>query len=251
MEESLYINSAHLKLFFFLLVVVVYQFSISNVMVIGDIKALLYSKVHAVLECKKHIRCFIQSSINIFILFTEQNAHLCRSRRGGGMFSPKKCNITSYVKFTWMKKIIFIYMYFLEGGGEISSYVKRPCSQGLVFVNKQSSTLLFVDKQQTFGEWINQCQGVQVTMFFFFSSMYNCFFQRIFVKKKELQTVRLIYAHYSSIEVITIDVEPNSKCPFSNHNSQQRIKILRYHISVDALMRDNKFNTQNNEFFNW
>ena len=32
-------------------VVVVYQYSISNVKVTGEIEALLYSKVHAVLEC--------------------------------------------------------------------------------------------------------------------------------------------------------------------------------------------------------
>ena len=39
----------------------VYQCSISNLMSLGsgDIEALLYSKVHAVLECKKHTRCFI------------------------------------------------------------------------------------------------------------------------------------------------------------------------------------------------
>ena len=35
-------------------VVVVYQCSISNVMVTWDIEALLYSKVHAVLDCYKH-----------------------------------------------------------------------------------------------------------------------------------------------------------------------------------------------------
>ena len=46
-------------------------------------------------------------------------------------------------------------------------------------------------------------------------------------------------------------VEPYSKCPFSNHQSQQRIQILGYHISVVAVIRDNIFNTQNNEFFNW
>ena len=40
--------------------VVVYQCSISNVMVNGEIKALSYSKVHAVLECQKHTRCFIK-----------------------------------------------------------------------------------------------------------------------------------------------------------------------------------------------
>ena len=36
-------------------VVVVYECSISNVMVTGGIEALLYSKVHAVLDC-----CFIE-----------------------------------------------------------------------------------------------------------------------------------------------------------------------------------------------
>ena len=46
-------------------------------------------------------------------------------------------------------------------------------------------------------------------------------------------------------------VEPYSKCPFSNHQSQQRIQILGYHNSVDAVIRDKIFNTQNNEFFNW
>ena len=48
-----------------------------------------------------------------------------------------------------------------------------------------------------------------------------------------------------------VGVEPYSKCPFSNHQSQQRIQILGYHISVDAVIRDEIFNTQNNEFFNW
>ena len=37
-----------------------YKCSISNVMVTGDIEALLYSKVHAVLECYKHNHCFIE-----------------------------------------------------------------------------------------------------------------------------------------------------------------------------------------------
>ena len=45
-------------------------------------------------------------------------------------------------------------------------------------------------------------------------------------------------------------VEPYSKCPFSNHQSQQRIQILGYLISEDAVIRDKIFNTQNNEFFN-
>ena len=45
-------------------------------------------------------------------------------------------------------------------------------------------------------------------------------------------------------------VEPYSKCPFSDHQSQQRIQILGYHISVDSEIRDKIFNTQNNEFFN-
>ena len=45
-------------------------------------------------------------------------------------------------------------------------------------------------------------------------------------------------------------VEPYSKCPFSNHQSQQQIQILGYHISVDTVIRDKIFNTQNNEFFN-
>ena len=31
-----------------------------------------------------------------------------------------------------------------------------------------------------------------------------------------------------------------SKCPFSNHQSQQQIQILGYHISVDAVIRDIK-----------
>ena len=48
-----------------------------------------------------------------------------------------------------------------------------------------------------------------------------------------------------------IGVEPYSKCPFSNHQSQQRIQISGYHISLDAVIRDKIFNTQNNEFFNW
>ena len=46
-------------------------------------------------------------------------------------------------------------------------------------------------------------------------------------------------------------VEPYSKCPSSNHQSQQRIQILGYHIFVDAVIRDKIFNTQNKEFFNW
>ena len=33
-------------------------------------------------------------------------------------------------------------------------------------------------------------------------------------------------------------VEPYSKCPFSNNQSQQRIQILGYHISVDAVIRE-------------
>ena len=41
-------------------VVVVYQCFISNVMVTGDLEALLYSKVHALLECFKHTRYFIK-----------------------------------------------------------------------------------------------------------------------------------------------------------------------------------------------
>ena len=45
-------------------------------------------------------------------------------------------------------------------------------------------------------------------------------------------------------------VEPYSKCSFSNHQSQQRIQIFGYHISVDAVMRDKIFHMQNNEFFN-
>ena len=32
-------------------------------------------------------------------------------------------------------------------------------------------------------------------------------------------------------------VEPYNKCPFSNHQSQQRIQILEYHIYVDAVTR--------------
>ena len=70
--------------------------------------------------------------------------------------------------------------------------------------------------------------------------------------------------------VVKGGVEPYSKCPFSNHQSQQRIQwnhtanvhlattslkegiqILWYHISVDAVIRDKILNTQNNEFFNW
>ena len=47
-----------------------------------------------------------------------------------------------------------------------------------------------------------------------------------------------------------IGVEPYSKCPYSNHQSQQRIQNLGYHISVDAVIRDKIFNTQNDEFFN-
>ena len=31
-------------------------------------------------------------------------------------------------------------------------------------------------------------------------------------------------------------VEPYSKCPFSNHQSQQRIQISEYHISVDRVI---------------
>ena len=46
----------------------------------------------------------------------------------------------------------------------------------------------------------------------------------------------------------SIGVEPYSKCPFSN-NQCQRIQILGYHISVDAIIRDKIFNTQNNKFF--
>ena len=42
------------------LVVVVYQCSIRNVMVTGDIEAVLYSKVHAVFECYKNTRYFIE-----------------------------------------------------------------------------------------------------------------------------------------------------------------------------------------------
>ena len=41
-------------------VVDVHQCSISNVMVTRDIEALLYREVHAVLECYKHTRCFIE-----------------------------------------------------------------------------------------------------------------------------------------------------------------------------------------------
>ena len=48
-----------------------------------------------------------------------------------------------------------------------------------------------------------------------------------------------------------IGLEPYCKCPFSNHQSQQRIQILGYHIFVDALIRDKIFNTQNNEFSNF
>ena len=33
-------------------------------------------------------------------------------------------------------------------------------------------------------------------------------------------------------------VEPYSKCPFSNNQCQQRIQILGYYISVDAVIRD-------------
>ena len=40
-----------------------------------------------------------------------------------------------------------------------------------------------------------------------------------------------------------LGVEPYSKCPFSNHQSQQRIQILGYHISVDAVIRDKIFKT--------
>ena len=32
--------------------------------------------------------------------------------------------------------------------------------------------------------------------------------------------------------------EPYSKCPFSNHRSQQRLQLLGYYISVDAVIRD-------------
>ena len=45
-------------------------------------------------------------------------------------------------------------------------------------------------------------------------------------------------------------MEPFSKCPFSNHQSQQRIQILGYHISLDTVIRDKIFNTQKSEFFN-
>ena len=35
-------------------------------------------------------------------------------------------------------------------------------------------------------------------------------------------------------------VEPYRKCPFCNHQSQQRIQILGYHTcSIDALIREN------------
>ena len=40
-------------------VVVVYQGSISNVMYTGDIEAHFVS-FHAVLDCKKHTRCFVE-----------------------------------------------------------------------------------------------------------------------------------------------------------------------------------------------
>ena len=46
-------------------------------------------------------------------------------------------------------------------------------------------------------------------------------------------------------------VEPYGKCPLSNHQSQQGIQIFGYHISIDAVIRDKIFNTQNNEFFYW
>ena len=37
----------------------------------------------------------------------------------------------------------------------------------------------------------------------------------------------------------SLGVEPYSKCPFSNNQYQQRIQFLGYHISVDAVIRDN------------
>ena len=40
-------------------------------------------------------------------------------------------------------------------------------------------------------------------------------------------------------------VEPYSKCPYSNIRSQQRSQISGYHISVDAVIKDKIFNTQN------
>ena len=40
-------------------------------------------------------------------------------------------------------------------------------------------------------------------------------------------------------------VEPYSKCPFSNNQSQQRNQITGYNISVDAVIRGNTRNITN------
>ena len=42
-------------------------------------------------------------------------------------------------------------------------------------------------------------------------------------------------------------MKPYSKCPFSNNQSQQQIQMLWYHNSVDAVIRDKIFHTQNDE----
>ena len=46
---------SHVVVFTILSVVVVYQCSISNIMVTGDIEAVLYSKVNAVFECVEEL----------------------------------------------------------------------------------------------------------------------------------------------------------------------------------------------------
>ena len=59
-----------------------------------------------------------------------------------------------------------------------------------------------------------------------------------FVWKSAIYSNRIFLALF-------IGVEPYSKCPYSNHHSHQRIQILGYHISVDAVLKDKIFNTQN------
>ena len=56
---------------------------------------------------------------------------------------------------------------------------------------------------------------------FFFSIEHN----------KSYMVAELVFPRYCTTGLCV--VEPYSKCPYSNHQSQQRIQILGYHISVD------------------
>ena len=59
----------------------------------------------------------------------------------------------------------------------------------------------------------------------------------------------LVLSMYDVYIIVNNGKEPYSKCPFSNHQSRQRIQIHGYHIYVDAVIRDKIFNMQINEFF--